>query len=181
MDDKSKILLVLDLDETLIHASATEIESVEHDFICGDFFVYKRPGLEDFLHSIKNDFKISIWSSASDDYVTNIVSNIFPGDFPLEFIWGRSRCTLKRDYELGTYFFSKQLKKLKRKGYELEKILIIDDSAEKVKDNFGNAIYITEFKGIPDNELEALSIYLQIIKSSQNVRIIEKRGWRTGK
>ena len=169
---------MLDLDETLIHASESEIESVEHDFICGGFFVYKRPGLEDFLHSVKNDFKISVWSSASDDYVTSIVSNIFPGDFPLEFIWGRSRCTLKRDYELGTYFFSKQLKKLKRKGYELEKILIIDDSAEKIKDNFGNAIYINEFKGGTDNELNKLSVYLQKLKAAANVRIIEKRGWR---
>jgi TFIIF-interacting CTD phosphatase-like protein len=177
MDQEDKILLILDLDETLIHASETRLTSVEHDFVYAGYFVYKRPGLDEFLDSIKDAFRIAVWSSASDDYVISIASNIFKDSIEPEFIWGRSKCTFKRDLELDTYYFAKQLKKLKRKGYELERILIIDDTAEKVKDNFGNAIYIKEFTGTPDNELNKLSIYLQKLKSTNNVRIIEKRGW----
>lgn len=55
--------------------------------------------------------------------------------------------------------------------------MIIDDSAEQVKENFGNAIYIKEFTGTPDSELNKLSTYLQKLKSADNVRGIEKRGW----
>jgi len=177
MDQEDKILLILDLDETLIHASETKLASVEHDFVYADYFVYKRPGLDEFLNSVKDDFRIAVWSSASDDYVTSIVSHIFQDSIKLEFIWGRSKCTFKRDLELDTYFFAKPLKKLKRKGYDLERILIIDDTAEKVKDNFGNAIYIKEFTGTPDNDLTKLSIYLHKLKSSSNIRGVEKRGW----
>ena len=43
-----EILLILDLDETLIHASAIEVRE-EADFQVFDYFVYKRPGLADFL------------------------------------------------------------------------------------------------------------------------------------
>ena len=172
-----KILLILDLDETLIHATKTKLASTGHDFVYADYFVYKRPGFDDLLNSIKEDFKIGVWSSASDDYVNEITSHIFPDNFTLEFIWGRSRCTFKRDVVFDTYSFAKPLKKLKKKGYELERILIIDDTAEKVKDNFGNAIYIKEFTGTPDDELKKLSIYLQKLKSVSNVREIEKRGW----
>ena len=172
-----KILLILDLDETLIHASESKLASINHDFVYAHYFVYKRQGLDDFFHSIKDDFKVGVWSSASDDYVNGIAAQIFPGNFKLDFIWGRSRCTFKRNLELDTYFFAKPLKKLKRKGYALERILIIDDTAEKVKDNFGNAIYIKEFTGTPDNELKKLSVYLQTLKATGNVRLIEKRRW----
>jgi len=163
----------------LIYASEAELASLKYDFVFSDFFVYKRPGLSDFLYSIKEDFKIGVWSSASDDYVLNIVSNIFPEEIKLEFIWGRSKCTIKRDRDRDIYFFTKPLKKLKRKGFDLDRILIIDDTPQKAKDNFGNVIYISEFKGIPDNELEKLSVYLQKLKTIANVRLIEKRGWHS--
>lgn len=174
---ENKILLVLDLDETLIYSSEKELGSIKHDFVCGEFFVYKRPGLDEFIQSVKEDFIVAIWSSASDKYVAEIVSKIFPANMKLEFIWARDKCTIKRDYELDCYFFTKPLKKLKRKGYDLNRILIVDDTPEKGRDNFGNIIYISEFKGVPDNELRKLSTYLQKIKTVENVRAIEKRGW----
>lgn len=56
---------------------------------------------------------------------------------------------------------------------------MIDDSPEKTKDNYGNAIYVTPFEGNQnDNELKNLSEYLNIIKSCSNVRSFEKRGWK---
>lgn len=177
-NNEDKILLILDVDETLIHASTEPINPINIDFSFDEYNIYKRPYLSDFLNSVQNDFKIAIWSSAGDEYVNNIVANVFPADYRLEFIWGRSKCTLRRDFDMDTFYFSKPLKKLKTKGYSLEKILIIDDSPEKSNDNYGNAIYIKEFKGEPDDELKRLSEYLQKIKEVPNVRNIEKRGWR---
>ncbi len=167
----------MDLDETLVHASETKLDFSEADFRFDKYWVYKRPYLEEFLLSIKNDFKVAIWSLAGDEYVTKIVKNIIPEKYNLEFVWARSKCTLKRDYDLDAYFYSKPLKKLKTKGYLLEKILILDDSPEKGRDNYGNSIYIKEFIGDKDDELKKLLIYLRQLKDADNVRVIEKRGW----
>ncbi len=70
---------------------------IKPDFQIFDYNVYKRPYLREFLSAIKNDFLLAIWSSASDDYVDGIVEQIIPEDIELEFIWGRSRCTYRRN------------------------------------------------------------------------------------
>jgi len=178
LNEEEKILLILDLDETLIHATENELQ-VACDFKYLDYFIYKRPYLSVFLDKISKDFRLAIWSSASDEYVEDIVRLINPKHIEFEFIWGRSRCTLKRDYILDSYVQEKRMKKIKKQGYSLEKSLIVDDSPEKTKDNYGNAIYIKPFEGdVKDRELELLSEFLITLKSVDNVRRIEKRGWR---
>ena len=177
MDGAGKMLLVLDLDETLIHSSQKEFADVRSDFCIGDYWVYNRPFLNEFLDFVYNNFKVGIWSSASDDYVEAIMKQILPKDYAIEFVWGRTKCSLKRDYDLDSYFYTKPLKKLKNKGYLLERILIVDDSNEKVKDNFGNAIYVKAFTGVPDDELKKLMCYLDSLKDLTNVKMIEKRDW----
>lgn len=59
-------LLILDLDETLIHATAEKL-SIQEDFLFDKYFVYKRPHLDWFLSEISKHFKVGIWSSASDE------------------------------------------------------------------------------------------------------------------
>ena len=73
----------------------------------------------------------------------------------------------------------KPLKKVKRKGFDLDRILIIDDSPHKSKLNYGNAIYPKPYKGeSADTELVKLIDYLESIKDEPNFRTIEKRYWR---
>ena len=181
MDEKSDKLLILDLDETLIHATEKEL-GFSADFKFDKYFVHKRPHLDQFLVDISKHFKIGIWSSADDDYVTEIANNIKPDNVELEIIWGRSRCSLKRDYTFDNYYFEKRLNKLKKKGFRLEKIIIVDDTPQKSRNNYGNAIYINEFSGnATDEELKHLQDYLLTLKNVDNVRTIEKRGWRTNK
>jgi len=186
--NNEKILLILDLDETLIYATETKLNR-EADFKMFHYYVYKRPFLDIFIQEVKEDFLLAIWSSASDDYVEEAVKHIIPKEIKLEFIWGRSRCTYRMDYlkmeEFGHYDFMthynyvKPLRKLKKQGYKLEKILIVDDTPYKSKDNYGNAIYPKEFLGaINDIELEMLAKYLKTFKDKKNVRKIEKRGWQ---
>jgi TFIIF-interacting CTD phosphatase-like protein len=178
MNDKSDILIILDLDETLVYATEYKLEIAE-DFMFDKYFVYRRPGLDSFLRQISQHFKIGIWSSAGDTYVTEIVKTIKPADVDFEIIWARSKCTQRRDMELDLYYWEKRLDKLKKKGFRIEKIIIVDDSPEKAKNNFGNAIYIKEFKGdTADKELVTLHDYLSTLKHVDNVRTIEKRNWR---
>lgn len=177
MNSENKILLVLDLDETLLHSSEEKL-AIQEDFQYAEYDVYIRPHLQWFLEEMSTHFSLAIWSSADDVYVNNLVARITPETVNFECIWGKSRCTPRRDYDFGNYVFAKHLKKLKKKGFSLEKILIIDDSPEKTKDNYGNAIYIPPFEGNrEDVTLKKLANYLISIKDVENVRAIEKRGW----
>ncbi len=188
-NNDNRILVILDLDETLIHATKKPLFP-DWQIELEEYKIFKRPHLDSFLAYIKTAFKVAVWSSASDDYVHEVVKHIFPKDYPLVFVWGRSKCTLQYDYQniddLGysDYFnhlnYAKILKKVKKSGFStLEKTLIIDDTPRKAKYNYGNAIYPKEFNGDPkDVELDLLIKYLESIKEIDNVRTIEKRGWR---
>jgi len=172
-------LVVLDLDETLIHATTSGIEGQKEDFTFDQYFVYKRPHLDYFLTELSKHFTLAIWSSGGDEYVTEIVNNIRPNGVEFAIVWGRSKCSTKRDRESDTYYYEKRLDKFKKKGYRLENILIVDDSAEKAACNYGNAIYVKEYTGdATDDELLVLLDYLISIKDVENFRKIEKRLWR---
>ena len=184
--NQDKTLLILDVDETLIHAT-DKVLSLPIDFKVFNYNVYKRPFLDEFLVAIKNHFLLALWSSASDDYVIEIANQIIPKEMSLEFIWGRSRCTYQYNSQeellneeiQDHYHYIKPLKKLKKKGFKLDRILIVDDSPHKSKDNFGNVIYPRAFVGNPkDVELKLLAKYLISLKDKENVRRIEKRNWQ---
>ncbi len=136
MSSGREILLVLNLDETLIHASGMELEDPADLRVAG-YYVYRRPGLEAFLEICFANFAVGIWSSASDGYVAEIVGHIVPDAGRLMFVWGASRVTQMRTLphhnerfgrDLGDFHTQKRLKKLKRFGWPLERILIVDDS-----------------------------------------------------
>ena len=178
MEHKSDKLLILDLDETLIHATENALKC-SSDFKFDNYFIYKRPHLDDFLLEVSKHYNVGVWSSADDAYVNGIVEYIKPEKLGFEIVWGRSRCTLKRDLTYDTFYFEKRLDKLKKRGFKLEKIIIVDDTPEKARNNYGNAIYIKEFTGDRnDGELIHLLNYLLTLKDVENIRGIEKRSWR---
>jgi len=173
-----KTLLVLDLDETLLYATKNKLEQRE-DFVVGPYYVYVRPNLAYFLSEMAGYFKLAIWSSADDSYVQELVDKIKPAAINFEFIWGRSRTTKKRMSVTDEYYYVKRLSKVKRKGFLLERTIIIDDTAEKSMLNYGNAIQTAKFTGnANDGELLLLASYLKKLKSVENVRRIDKRYWR---
>ena len=188
-EEADRPLLILDLDETLIHSSFERLARVE-DFRLFEHFVYVRPHLEHFLVECAARFRLAIWSSASDDYVEDIVRRIIPRHLPLEFVWGRSRCTFSLDsamvQQLGYldpgshYSYVKKLHKVKRRGYGLARTLIVDDTPAKCVHNYGNAIYVREYAGeAEDPELRLLAAYLATLKDAVDVRTLEKRHWRS--
>lgn len=171
------MLIVLDLDETLIHASVTNLSYPAH-FELGPYQVYKRPFLQDFLLEIGAHFEVAVWSSAHELYVAKVVEEIFPAEMDLAFVWAGSKCTVRRDFATDEYVSVKKLKKLKQLGYPLEQIIMVDDSPEKMQDNYGNGVVVRPFYGDPkDTELPRLSKYLLALKAAENVRKIEKRNW----
>ncbi|SIT15635.1 NLI interacting factor-like phosphatase [Filimonas lacunae] len=176
--DKPDKLLLLDLDETLVHATVQPLNE-KADFVFDVYHVYKRPGVEQFLQEISQHFVLGVWSSADDAYVEEIVKTITPASVEWAMVWGKTRCTLKRDYQMDNYYWEKKLDKVKKKGFQLEQVIIVDDSPQKSRSNYGNAVYIHPFEGDgKDEELTHLFTYLLTLKEVENIRAIEKRGWR---
>jgi len=183
-----RILLILDLDETLIHARETPLDRPA-DFEVYGYHVYQRPYLAAFLDACARDFRLAVWSSASDPYVQAVVQRIIPDSITLEFVWGRSRATLRRvapddsGYFLDPWdhlHYLKPLSKVRRLGWRLERTLIVDDTPQKCVRNYGNAIYPRAYEGEDgDDELRLLTAYLVTIRDEPNVRRIEKRRWRS--
>lgn len=183
-----KKLLILDLDETLVHASEMHLGR-DPDFTVFDYFVYRRPYLSEFLRFCDANFAVGIWSSAGDEYVHAVVREIFPDPPKLLMMWGVSRTTIRRTTSgthdrsglpLPDFHYLKRIQKLKRYGWSLDAMLIVDDSPEKCMANFGNAIHPTPFCGnVDDDELKFLAGYLLSLKDSDRIRRIEKRGWRS--
>jgi carboxy-terminal domain RNA polymerase II polypeptide A small phosphatase len=183
-----RILLILDLDETLIYATETPLDRPA-DFEVYDYHVYRRPFLDEFLAECANHFDIAVWSSASDLYVQAVVKRIFPDPSKLRFVWARSRATLRRSISVGEdpmfydpwdhRHYLKPLAKVRRAGWSLDRVLIVDDTPEKCVRNYGNAIYPRPYGGsLEDGELKLLGAYLATLKDEANVRRIEKRRWR---
>ncbi len=178
MSPSSDKLLILDLDETLVHSVEKSLERPS-DFRVYEYEVYKRPGVEKFLLACADMFEMAVWTSSGHEYANEVIKHIFPKSVQLKFIFTGERCTRCWDYEVGNPYYIKNLKKVKRKGYSLEKVLIIDDTPEKLSRNYGNLIRVQEYHGsLDDEELFLLLKYLEIIKTVPNVRSIEKRGWR---
>jgi carboxy-terminal domain RNA polymerase II polypeptide A small phosphatase len=176
MDER--LLLVLDLDETLVHATETPLAHACHHEIV-PYFLYKRPGLAEFISQVSETFRLGVWTSSSPAYAQAVCALIFPDSDVLEFVWASDRCTLTRNFEIDTWDKAKPLRKLKRRGYNLARLLFVDDSPEKHTRNYGNLVQIAPFRGNQDDdELAVLVRYLKQLSTEQDVRAIEKRQWR---
>ena len=102
-------LLVLDIDQTLVHACDRPSSKRVHDFVIQlrggqpPFYVFKRRGLDEFLsHAVRlkelHGLKLAIWTAAERTYAVKILDNIWPGwQRHLLFLRHRSHCTMLPD------------------------------------------------------------------------------------
>lgn len=176
----SRPLLILDIDETLIHGREEPLDR-PCEFRAGQYHIYERPHLSQFLDVVSEQYDLACWSSATHDYLEIVVNTITNNlAEPLLFVWDRSRCTRRTDFTLQEEYFLKDLQKIKKKGFDLERVLILEDEPRKVNRHFGNAIFVRPYLGaLDDNELPKLASYLESIASISNFRDLEKRNWRS--
>jgi TFIIF-interacting CTD phosphatase-like protein len=178
-------LLILDLDETLVHATETPL-AAEPDFVVFDYSVYQRPHLDTFIATCLEWFDVAVWTSSGTEYAAAVVAAIFPDPQLLKFVWASDRCSIACNYNhdlidgyIPQYYSRKPLKKVKRLGYKLESIIAIDDTPRKWENSYGNLVRIQPFIGDEsDTELLDLLKYLDRLRHKDNIRQIEKRGWR---
>jgi TFIIF-interacting CTD phosphatase-like protein len=169
-------LLVLDLDETLVFAEAGLTPC---DFTVGPFGVRKRPHVDAFLAQARESFRLAVWTAAGSEYARGVIDLLFGREHALEFLWTSERCTIQYDPELHEQVSVKRLGKLRRQGWDLRKVLVVDDSPEKHVHNWGNLVWVAPFIGdAADRELLHLGSYLATLKDVPDVRAVDKRGWR---
>lgn len=171
-------LLILDLDETLIYATEEKLER-EADFVVGQYFVYRRPFLDEFLEFCFTNFEIAVWTSSTRNYATEILENVFNSTYQTAFFWSREKCTIGFDMEEREHFFEKKMTKVRNRGYDLKSVIVVDDSPEKWRSSYGNLVRVKPFFGEnDDDELKHLAIYLERLKKIEDIRKFEKRNWR---
>ncbi|MFK8001768.1 MAG: HAD family hydrolase [Polyangiales bacterium] len=169
-------LLVLDLDETLVSAD-DEARGIPGEVAFAEHHVVPRPGLAHFLRDVRASYDIAIWTASTAEYAAPIVRHFV--NVPLVFLWARARCTLHSDINTRDWVYLKDIKKLVRTGYAKERILIVDDTPAKIARSYGNYVRIAPFEGdLADEDLKFLAPYLLSIAATENMRSLDKRGWR---
>ena len=172
------LLLILDLDETLIYASETALGRAP-DFRTSLYAVYVRPHAYAFIESVLERYRVAVWSSSMRGYGERVIRNLFPEETTLEFAWFQERCTTAFNPEYQQYHYVKDLRKVRRRGFDLDRVLVVDDTPEKHVRNYGNLVPVTPYFGEEDDdELLLLLEYLRTIESHPALRSLEKRGWR---
>ena len=186
MMNSKRLLLIFDLDETLVHSTKAKLNQGA-DFEVGGYYIYKRPHLDAFLKACSKKYRIAIWSSAQAEYVKEVVEKVVYKHVELEFIWTRQNCSVKvvkkpllEGFNYGGFYKEHQwIKPLKKVKNKLESTLIIDNSPYKVIENQENALIIKSFEGEQgDNELDKLLVFLPEFEGVEDVRKIDKRSWK---
>lgn len=186
---KKDKLLILDIDECLIHSvHKTKVSEMSYEFfknsfdiLDGTYRTMSRPNLSEFLEYAFSNFNVAIWTAAGKVYANDILEKIGIDKSKLMFFYTESNCTPKYEYGdgwgMGHMAYYKNIGKLKKKGYDMNQVLMIDDKPEYI-DSYGNVIKIKPFYGdTNDTELVKMMKYLDKIKDEINYRSIEKRGW----
>ena len=177
------LLVILDLDETLFHASEVPLDRSADFEVCEKYHVYLRPGLAEFMEGLFSRFKVAIWTASTRSYASPIVEKILPEGGTKEFMWCRDRCTMRHDRETHDEYWVKNLKKIKPKhAPNLSRVLFVDDTPKSLERQYGNLVAISPFEGNPaDDELASLLDYLHTFADCSDVRKIEKRSWRSSR
>lgn len=175
----SAMLLIPDLDETPIH-STMEPLGRPADFRVGAYHSYVRPGAREFIAFCQTHFRVAVWTSSTELYAQTVVGELFGSDHRLEFFWTRGRCTEVLNPRTQSFEWVKNLSKARKRGFSLEQVLMVDDSARMLARNYGNLAQVLPYQGdTEDRELKMVAGYLLGLKDVANVRTIDKRGWRT--
>jgi TFIIF-interacting CTD phosphatase-like protein len=107
--NKTKLNIILDLDQTIISAESAEEydkaknKTKEKKFIFHNmdnyYTIFERPGLQIFLDYLFKNFNVSIWTAASKDYALFIIDNIIlqnKKERQLDWVFFSYHCDLSR-------------------------------------------------------------------------------------
>lgn len=193
--NRPPLLVVLDLDECLIH-SRGYVPGQAYDFIIPRdlnnpeplYGTMIRPGTDEFLDFLfeSEAFEVGVWTSATEDYAEVVVNNVFGEHRQPMFVFSRERCVRTWDYRGNIYasgqpeqLLLKDLKKVrKHTGYDYSRMIAVDDNPVYYARQYSNLITVPEYRARPEKPVfPHLMSYLEKLAQLDNVRPAEKRGW----
>ena len=179
--DKNKKILLLDLDETLIHADFFEeleenkIDSNKYDAIISfytseDLGIFIRPKVKEFLEEISKYFLIGVFTAAIPEYADAAINYLDPEEKYIKFKLYRNDCINIGDLV--------RVKDLNIFGEEnLDKIVLLDNNIYSFSNQLSNGILINSFfNDENDDELSNVRKYLiEYIFPCDDVRKINEQ------
>eukprot|EP01135_Chromosphaera_perkinsii_P007367 Nk52_evm15s805 gene=Nk52_evmTU15s805 len=165
-----KKLLVIDLDETLVHSTFKPIEDpdyivpVDIEGVIHKVYVKKRPKVDEFLNAIRGRFECVLFTASLDKYADPVTDFLDPSNTVFQHRLFREGCVQYRGN------FVKDLSKL---GRELNTIIILDNSPVSYLFHPENALPIRSwFDDEEDTELLKILPVLEDISKVNDAREI---------
>ena len=142
--------IVLDVDGTLVEDVSDEVVEDEYETP----LPAPRPYLTEFMQFCFAEFQhVAIWSAASSDWIDPIIKNIIPPPpRHYHFIWANKHISRSITHQMGRNVDVRIKKKLKKvcnhfPEFTLHNTLILDDTPQTYRDNYGNAVGISRWYG----------------------------------
>ena len=178
---KSKKILLLDLDETLIHADfAKEYEndtknpydtiiSFESENEINNVGIFLRPGVKLFLENLSKFFEIGIFTASVSEYADEVIKFLDPENNFIKFKLYRKNCVNVNDI-----LKVKDLRILK--NFDLKNVVLVDNNMYSFAAQLSNGILINSFYcNKNDNELYNVYGYLMnYIYQAEDVRKVNE-------
>lgn len=169
--------IVLDLDETMIHADFDSKYS-GHDSIINFKYndeevtvpIFIRPGLHLFLQKISEIFEIFVFTASIKEYADSVLNHIDP-----ENKYFRNRFYRESCINLKNKVFIKDLRIFSER--KLENLIIVDNSLYSFNNQISNGILINSFyNDKTDRELmNLLSYILNYLQNIPDIRTINEK------
>lgn len=173
------LLVILDLDETLVHVPDHPLPR-RSDFTVLGHAGYRRPHLDSFLEELRCHYRVAIWTAAEPDYADAVISAVIPWRAELSFVWTAEDCIPYGHEASRDRSTVKTVSNVRALGYDLDRVVAVDDSPEKHLRDYENLIPVAPFLGDhADDELPAAASFIHTLADVPNVRTVDKRFWRT--
>ncbi|GGJ41118.1 HAD family hydrolase [Deinococcus roseus] len=173
-------LIILDLDETLIHSTVSMSRVPKPDFLIDNLRVKVRPHTFDLLKVCFDHYDVGVWTSSAWDYAEAILKAVFPKKQAeqIKFLWSREHCIREFDEVLKEHLWAKHLSRVEKEiGYPQDKVWLIDDSPEKFRGTPGKIIRVKPFFG-DESDIELLELAGYLGRLGQTVQPEQKYGRR---
>lgn len=163
-----KKTIFLDLDETLIHSRPDPppacFDFMVRPIIDGEpmnFYVLKRPGVDEFLDFVSSKFEVVVFTAGLREYASLVLDEL-----------DRNRVIGHRLYrDSCREMDGKYVKDLSHMGRDLWKVVIVDDNPSSYALQPENAIQIRPFiDDLEDKELGKLIKFFQACEGIQDIR-----------
>lgn len=169
LQDANKILLVLDLDQTLMNSHYIMPNHYDFSFklnLAGgvkkvkDVFVQTRPYAYEFLSITSQWFELAVYTASLPIYADQIIDKIDTNRLIKHRLY-RHHCGVYRDH---------YIKDLEFLGRPLTRVVLVDNHPASYMAHPDNGVPIYSYLGQPDdNGLRDLISFLQLLRSVDNV------------